>query len=266
MSRYAVISDIHGNLPALEEVLSRLSGLGVDEVICLGDVVGYGPAPDACVDLIVRHCSVAIRGNHDQAVVDLRLGSTFNGAAQQALLWTQSVLGPLHLSALNRFRDVAYVGDRVMCVHDNPVPGPTDYIHDRVIAAEAFAGVDRQICLVGHTHVPVVFEAPAAANAPDTPAFPALGFDVGVDPLEVTAYLPSDGVPISLDPEKRYICNPGSVGQPRDADPRASFAVLDLEKNTFTVHRQEYDIVAVQMETQRAGLPLILAERLAIGA
>ncbi|MEE9212343.1 MAG: hypothetical protein V3U29_06790, partial [Phycisphaeraceae bacterium] len=106
----------------------------------------------------------------------------------------------------------------------------------------------------GHTHVPMVFEAPAANGGGSLTS------------REVVAYMPRDGVSIPLDPQRRYICNPGSVGQPRDADPRASFAVLDLAHATFTVHREDYDIVAAQLATEKAGLPTILAQRLAIGA
>ena len=141
-----------------------------------------------------------------------------------------------------------------MCVHDSPVDAPTDYVHDPHIAALAFRGLLKPICLLGHTHVPMVFEAPG----PDA--------DHDVAPADVVAYLTPDGVSIPLDPPRRYIGHPGSVGQPRDADPRASFAVLDLENRTFTVLRQEYDIDAAQADTQEAGLPTVLADRLAIGA
>lgn len=254
MSRYAIISDIHGNIHALESVLESLGEMNVDEVICLGDIVGYGPAPHSCVDLVVRCCSISVRGNHDDAVIDLELASQFNGAARQAIQWTRQVLGPLHLSALTRLKQIEYIGDAVMCVHDSPAPGPSDYVHDKIIAAMAFSGVDRPICLLGHTHVPMVFESRATDDGEE------------LHPQDLIAYIPQDGEPIELDPSRRYICNPGSVGQPRDADPRASFAILDMNDWTFTVHRREYDIASAQMETQRAGLPNILAERLAIGA
>jgi predicted phosphodiesterase len=256
MSRLAIISDIHGNLFAFRAVLARMGGLGVDEVVCLGDVVGYGPHPGECLDLVVRYCSSAVRGNHDQAVVDLNFANTFNGAAREAIYWTRDVLGPLHLSALNKLPPIATIGEdgSITCVHDNPAPGPTDYVHDKNVAALAFRGVATHVCLIGHTHVPMVFEAPDD------------------DPLSeytscnLTAYLPVHEVEIKLEPGKRYICNPGSVGQPRDCDPRASFAILDTAARTFTVHRTPYDIAAAQAATMQAGLPTILADRLAIGA
>ena len=254
MSRYAIISDIHGNMHAMHAVLSRVARMNVDGVICLGDIVGYGPFPGECLDLAVRSCTLIIQGNHDLGAVDPAVAGEFNFAAREALDWTRQKLGPLHLNALCRLPHAAFVEDCVQCVHDNPAPGPSDYINGPEVAAVALAHAERPICLVGHTHVPMVYAAPESAFAGK----------VGL--CHVTAIVPGDGAALSLDPDMRYICNPGSVGQPRDADPRASFAMLDLAQRTFTVHREEYDIDAAQMATQRAGLPFVLAERLAIGA
>ncbi len=253
MSRYAIISDIHGNLHALQAVLMQIGRLELPEVICLGDIVGYGPFPDSCIDLVVKHCSVTVLGNHDRAVVDPRYADEFNGPAREVIDWTRRVLGPLHMNALCRLRETDCPNDAVTCVHGSPVSGPNDYVYDPHVAADAFSGFSTQICLLGHTHVPLVFEATC---------------DAGQEPeaRDVVGHLPQDGVPIRLEADRRYICNPGSVGQPRDADPRAAFAVLDLDEGTFTVHRQEYDIASAQLATQRAGLPTILAERLALGA
>ncbi len=253
MCRYAVISDIHGNLQALEAVLSRIEAMGMSELICLGDIVGYGPDPARCVDLVIKCCSTVVRGNHDDAVINPEREAEFNGPARAAIGWTRGVLGPLHLDALCRIREIEHVGESVMCIHDSPDDAPTDYVHDAGIAAGAFGGFALPICLLGHTHVPMIFEAPAER-------------DGALTALDVIAHLPPAGVPLALDPQRRYICNPGSVGQPRDADPRASFAVLDLDAATFTVHREEYDVDAAQVATLQAGLPTVLADRLAIGA
>jgi len=252
--RYAIISDIHGNLHALMAVLDSLAGHEVEELICLGDIVGYGPAPDRCLDIICNYSSITVRGNHDEAVIDPLKADLFNGAARQAIYWTRDFLGPLHIDALNRLKPVEHLNGDVMCVHDCPVPAPTDYVHDKQMAALAFRGVDRQICLLGHTHVPMVFQAPCT------------NIDADYTLPEVVAWLLRNGEEIELEPGKRFICNPGSIGQPRDCDPRASFAVLDLDRMTFAVHRVEYDIAAAQAATQEAGLPSILAQRLAIGA
>lgn len=252
MERVAIISDIHGNLHALQAVLSAIDSLDTDGMVCLGDVVGYGPFPEACLDLILAHCQVIVRGNHDEAAYDPREAATFNGAARSAIDWTRGRLDELQLGLLATLRHEVWVNSEVMCVHACPVPAPTDYVHDKVMASIAFEGVPLGVCLLGHTHVPLVFEAPLG---PDS-----------AEPQDIIAYVPADGRPLPLEPDRRYICNPGSVGQPRDADPRAAFAVLDLERRTFTLHRQEYDVDAAQAATQRAGLPTILAERLALGA
>ncbi|MHC4220345.1 MAG: metallophosphoesterase family protein [Planctomycetota bacterium] len=253
MSRYAIVSDIHGNLHALEAVLMRIDTMGISELICLGDIVGYGPFPARCVDLVVKCCSAIVRGNHEEAVINPEREMEFNGPARAAIAWTRGVLGPLHLDAICRIREIEHIHESVMCIHDSPADAPTDYVHDAGIAAGAFGGFDLPFCLLGHTHVPMVFETRADRDGELTA-------------LDVTAHAPKAGVPVPVTPGCRYICNPGSVGQPRDADPRASFAVLDLDEATFTVHRQEYDIDAAQVATLQAGLPTVLADRLAIGA
>jgi predicted phosphodiesterase len=256
MARYAIISDIHGNLHAFDAVLRHMGTLEVDEAVCLGDVVGYGPQPGECLDLVIRYCSYVVRGNHDEAAVDPYCAATFNGAAREAIYWTRSHLGALHLNSLNELPYRVRFGpdERIFCVHASPYDGPTDYVHDKRVAALAFRGVDRQICMVGHTHMPMVYEAPDGQ------------IDRELTAPEITAYIPSHELPIALHPDRRYILNPGSVGQPRDCDPRASYAVLDTDAWTFTVHRVDYDIAAAQAATQAAGLPTILADRLAVGA
>ena len=256
MSRYAVISDIHGNRFAFEAVLARLANLEIDEVICLGDIVGYGPHPGECIDLVVRYSTHSVQGNHDQAVVDPYCADAFNGAAREAIFWTREALGPLHLNALLQLRTTVRIDSDppIVCLHDCPVALPTNYVHDKQVAAMAFRGVDTAVCLIGHTHVPMVFEAPD------------LDPDTELTACDVIAYIPTHEVALELHPERRYICNPGSVGQPRDCDPRASFAVLDTSARTFTVLREDYDVAAAQAATQQAGLPTILADRLAIGA
>ena len=149
---------------------------------------------------------------------------------------------------LSSLASVEFATDEVMCVHDNPAPGPTEYVHDQQVATWAFRGVDCPICLIGHTHVPMLFEAPG--TNPET--------ELTVH--DIVAHLPQDEIAIPIDAGFRYICNPGSVGQPRDCDPRASFAVLDLDDRTFTVHRCEYDIAGAQAASEGAGLPVVLAD------
>jgi len=253
MSRYAIISDIHGNLHALQAVFARMHDLDIDEMICLGDVVGYGPNPGKCLDLVMRYASICVRGNHEDGVIDPNERAAFNGTARQAIEWTHGALGPLHINAISRLPVRTQLDGRILCTHESPDPDKVSYIHEAMSAALAMRALYDSICLIGHTHVPVVFEAPPTGGAE-------------VSASIVVAHEACDGVSIELDPANRYICNPGSVGQPRDADPRASFAVLDTDAQTFTVHRTEYDIEAAQQATREAGLPDVLGQRLALGA
>ena len=259
MDRFAVISDIHGNLHAVEAVLAEIDRLAITEVVCLGDIVGYGPFPHKCVDLVIKCCSMIVRGNHEEAVINPEREIEFNGPAREAIMWTRGILGPLHLDALCRLAETVHPHEDVMCIHDSPADGPMDYVHDTAAASEAFPAFSEPVCLIGHTHVPVVFDAPRVSDDDDDD-------DRQLMPDDIIAYRPDPGVPMQLCPQRRYICNPGSVGQPRDADPRASFAVLDMNDRTFTIHRTMYDINAAQMATLKAGLPSVLADRLAIGA
>jgi predicted phosphodiesterase len=254
VTRYAVISDIHANLHALHAAFARIDELEVDDVICLGDIVGYGPDPDRCLDLVTRRCGVSVMGNHDLAVLDPAYVAGFNVTAREALRWTRDILEPMHLDALNRMRELEYIGRTITCVHDNPLPCSMTYIYDQQAATLAFRALTTPIALVGHTHLPMVFET-RSTHVGDA-----------LTPGDVGAHVPRDGVPVALDPAARTICNPGSVGQPRDGDPRASLAVLDLDDWTFTVHRVRYDIAATQLASQKRGLPAVLAHRLAVGA
>ena len=252
--RIAIISDIHSNLHALEVVLDEIKAFGIDDILCLGDVVGYGPFPRECLDLVFEHCEGTVLGNHDEAAFVPEAAAFFNGNAKEAIEWTRDELHPRHIEMLQLLPNVSYIEDLAICIHASPVRGPSDYIHDQRMAAKAFRGVDRPACLVGHTHVPLVFEAP------DERVESRYGVtDIAMYPL-------GDGQGVRLKAGKRYICNPGSVGQPRDNDPRASFGILDLPNRLFSVHRVAYDIEAAQKATQAAGLPQVLADRLALGA
>lgn len=254
MSLVAVISDIHGNLHALKAVLAEIKSMGIKDIICLGDIVGYGPAPRECIDLVTKHCDHIVLGNHDEAAFNPAAAHNFNGIARTAIVWTNKELMERHHQTLQLLPEISYFNDDIMCVHDCPAPAPTDYIYDAYIAAIAFRGVDTRVCLVGHTHVPAVFEV-ASPNVEDK-----------LSPQQIYTYNPLNEEGVVLYEDHRYICNPGSVGQPRDNDPRASFGMLDLDEWMFSIHRVEYDVNAAQAATHKAGLPGILAERLAMGA
>lgn len=254
MSRVAIISDIHGNLHALLAVLAAIDETEVDQLICLGDVIGYGPHPRECLDLVNQRCGVIVRGNHDEGVLDRAPLADFNGLARAALVWTRSVLDRARIDAVYRWPTVAHLHGAAMCVHDSPQPGTGAYVHDERAAAQAFRGLESAVCLLGHTHVPACFETDVLA--PEEP----------VNMRQVRARALRDGDVVELDPGCRYILNPGAVGQPRDADPRAAFGILDLGRGTFSLHRRPYDIAGAQIAMQRAGLPVLLAQRLSVGA
>jgi predicted phosphodiesterase len=254
MKRLAIISDIHGNLTALEAVLRRIDTMNVDGIVCLGDIVGYGGDPGACLDLVRSRCRLTVRGNHDEAALDTSQCFDFNSAARAAIFWTRSALTMAQKAWLKSLPTRAHVGLGVVAHHDSPLPREVSYLHDAAAAARAYAGAESPITLIGHTHVPAAFET--GSLCPED----------RLKPEDVAATALRDGDTVMLDPGCRYILNPGSVGQPRDADCRAAFAVLDLVQCAFTVHREMYDIAAAQLATRRAGLPMVLAERLALGA
>ncbi len=226
----AVISDVHANLEALRVVLDHADAQGVDRIICLGDILGYGPDPVACVDIISRRCEWSLMGNHDFGVV--YEPTNFNLAAEQAAYWSREQFeteadheaAERHWDFLSRLR-VRVSFDGFLCVHGTPRRPineylfPEDALNSPVKMQQLFELVDKH-CLVGHTHVPGVFT--------DEPDF----------------YPPDDldGVYRLREGEKAII-NPGSVGQPRDLDPRASYAIIDGDCVRF--FRLEYDIEAV---------------------
>lgn len=255
MARIAIISDIHGNLPALDAVMEDMERAGVHEIICLGDIIGYGSQPQECVARLAGRCMVSIRGNHEDALFDESIADNFNPIARTALEWTRKRLSPEHMSALAHMRLVFDRSPYLICVHDTPVPpSTTGYVGDPLTAGLAFRGVDSRVCLVGHTHVPMAFHTES---------------DRCEDRLEagdVEATILHEDEAYRLRPAGRHILNPGSVGQPRDGDPRASYAMLDLKEGTFELRRVTYDIAEAQRRTRKAGLPELLAYRLALGA
>jgi diadenosine tetraphosphatase ApaH/serine/threonine PP2A family protein phosphatase len=238
-----LISDVHANLEALEAVLADSPAF--DRVWFLGDAVGYGPDPNGCVDrLRALEPQVWLAGNHDWAALGRLDTSTFNPEARFAADWTDRALRDDVRAFLE---DVEPRQDRpddgATLVHGSPRHPIWEYIVDAGIAAENFEAFETPLCLYGHTHVPIVFEE-------------------GVDGAARVAYTLSK--PLKLE-GLRALVNPGSVGQPRDGDPRASYALLDLDARCITFRRVAYDIKAVQKKILAAGLPHRLAARLDYG-
>ena len=254
MARIGVISDIHGNATALMAVLNALGREEIDELYCLGDIVGYGPAPSRCLQLALSYSDVLVRGNHDEAIFDEWAHRKFNPIAWAAIEWTRNQLNDRDVDALVRMKAIEVTEHGITCAHDTPQQGATAYVLDPSTASEAIAAMSTPIGLIGHTHIPRVFIVPEDVLADDF-----------CPPEMIRTVIPEAGVPVQLPPKHRCLCNPGAVGQPRDSDPRASWGLLDTEARTFTVHRTEYDIKETVIRTKEAGLPPILGDRLLQG-
>jgi|SRR5581483_508509 len=241
--RVAVVSDIHANLRALETVLAQVERERVDEVWCLGDTVGYGPRPNECCAEIGRRAQLSLAGNHDLVVLGTIGLDEFSGDAAAAARWTQTVLSPPARAFLEPL-DPAAVRPGVELFHGSPRDPVWDYVLSEQVAWWSLRATEAPLVLVGHSHV-------------------ALGLrDLGDD--GVAGGLAPAGTELDLS-SGRWLLNPGSVGQPRDGDPRAAWLLLDLAAGRASFRRVEYDVATTQGEMRAAGLPPGLASRLAHG-
>ena len=246
--RYLVLTDIHGNIDALEAVLAAAGA--VEAHLLLGDVVGYGAGPNEVIECIRGLAPAAmIRGNHDKVIAGLEVPESFNPAALQSAAWTAETLTAEHRDWLASLpQGPAIVDDVVEICHGMP-NDEDEYLFTPRDAARALDAARRPVCLFGHTHVPACYIL--SLDEPDL----LMVEDTGQGrPLE-----------LSLDERRRFVVNPGAVGQPRDGDPRAAYAVYDSEARTLTLSRIEYDVERAQRRIRDAGLPDILARRLAVG-
>jgi predicted phosphodiesterase len=242
--RCLVISDIHANLAALEAVLNDAGSFQM--IWCLGDLVGYGPDPNKCVARIQEFEHVAVAGNHDWAALGRLNLSDFNFEARMANAWTQDELTPATRQYLERLPSRAG-RDGFTFAHGSPREPIWEYILDVGQAAVNFGHFETAVCFVGHTHIPVAF----ALDKEDDRYY---------------ALIPPYPEPLSLDaPDTRTIINPGSVGQPRDGDPRASYVILDTEAGTWELHRVDYSVEITQERMRARNLPPRLIRRLEVG-
>jgi predicted phosphodiesterase len=243
--QYLILSDIHANLDALDAVLAAAAADGWDRVLVLGDLVGYGADPNAVIDRVRSLDPAAIiRGNHDKAACGLDDGEGFNDVARFAAAWTERHLTPDNRDYVRGLPPgPAAIDARLEICHGAPFD-EDHYIFDAADAQHAFSAAGRPVCLFGHTHLPVVFAARGTQIAADVPE--------------------EDHQTLELGPDARYLINPGSVGQPRDGDPRAAFGFYSTG-GTFVFRRVDYDVPAAQRRISGAGLPQSLANRLAIG-
>ena len=244
--RAAVLSDIHSNRQALEAVLAAVEEAGVDEVWCLGDMVGYGADPDACTALVREHSDVCLVGNHDLAVLGaLDIGSFSEGAAA-AVEWTREHVSEETLAILAGL-DPAGSREGIGLFHASPRDPIWEYVLAGDQAEAGFAAMEQRVGLIGHSHIALFF----VSDPDESPAY-AQGAQA------------TDGFEIDL-PAGRWLLNPGSVGQPRDGDPRAAWLELDTEGWTACWHRVAYDIEGAAKAIREAGLPAALADRLEAG-
>jgi diadenosine tetraphosphatase ApaH/serine/threonine PP2A family protein phosphatase len=238
--RYAIISDIHSNLEALQAVIEDIESQAVDQVLCLGDVVGYGADPNECVRLVRDLAAEIVAGNHDHAAVGMTDISYFNPHAKRAVSWTAKALTLEHARFFCKLPYTLTVDD-LFLVHATPSDPPAwNYLLTAGMAEAEFAEFEEPICLIGHSHQPLIFST-----------------DGGT--------LPWRGEKLSCSADQKYIVNVGSVGQPRDGDPRACYALVDASEKTLALRRVSYDVRAAQRKILQAGLPPVLAVRLANG-
>jgi predicted phosphodiesterase len=238
--RLAVLSDIHANLAALDAVCDELGSF--DELWVLGDTVGYGPQPNEVIRRLQELGARAVTGNHDGAAIGTVDASWFNPDAQAAIQWTTSILDENARAYLAALPEVRRDGE-LTAVHGSPREPIWEYITDASIAAANLGAFETRHCLYGHTHLPVIYRA---------------------DGIHITVVPATPSSPITLD-ARRALINPGSVGQPRDGNPDASYLILDVEAGRAEFHRVRYDISLTQRLMREVGLPRWLIERLAIG-
>ena len=240
--RYGIVADVHSNLAAFEAVLGDMGT--VDALWCLGDLVGYGPEPNECVELLRRHEHMCVMGNHDAVAIGELDVSAFNSAAALAAEWTAGQLTERSFQFLSALPYELTEGPFTI-VHGSPRQPVWEYITNESRAAPNFAHFSTPACLVGHTHVPALFQQQDGSDR-------VFGRPPGPGDVERMG-------------EARFIANPGSVGQPRDGDPRAAYAVYDSDAGTLEWRRVAYPIGVTQRKMREVGLPDQLIERIAFG-
>jgi diadenosine tetraphosphatase ApaH/serine/threonine PP2A family protein phosphatase len=239
--RYGLISDIHSNLEALNAVLDALKNEAIDEYVCLGDIVGYAASPNECIQVVRELSNGSVLGNHDSAALGLTSIDEFNPLAKKAIAWTSKELSSKNKKYLESLKvDLELKGG--LAVHSSPSdPQMWRYVFTTEDARAEFQHFTQRICFIGHSHQPLTF-----VNSKERAI---------VDPRPV----------LEVEKGNRYIVNIGSVGQPRDFDPRASYAVYDATRNTVQIKRVEYDTASARRRIIEAGLPRYLGDRLLAG-
>jgi predicted phosphodiesterase len=241
--KVAVVSDIHANRHAFEATLEAVAASDASELWCLGDLVGYGAEPDACVELAREHAAVCLAGNHDLAVTGEIPLDEFSRGAEIAAQWTREVIDPGNLAFLATLSPLADE-EAAGLYHASPRDPVWEYVLSALLAELCMNEQHHRICLIGHSHVALSFDRREGELATGEPRRAGTRLDI------------ADG---------EWLINPGSVGQPRDGDPRAAWLMLDLDTMDVTFHRAEYDIAGAAAAIRAARLPDSLAERLEYG-
>lgn len=238
--RYAIIADIHANLEGLQAVLGDIKKQGNPSVVCLGDVVGYGANPKECLDIIRGMNIPVVKGNHDEYIGSTEDPEGFNDAAAEAVTWSRNQLTDDDRRWLRELKYKRFVANFTIVHATLDVPERWGYIFEKLQAAASFTYQTTQACFFGHTHVPLAFIK-----------------DTGVRGGTYTS--------LKMEAGKKYFVNVGSVGQPRDGDPRAGYVLFDVVQQTIELRRLEYDVATAQRKIREAGLPERLAKRLEEG-
>jgi predicted phosphodiesterase len=241
--KVAVISDIHGNRQAFEATLEAVAASDAAELWCLGDLVGYGADPDACVELAREHAAVCLAGNHDLAVTGEIPLDEFSRGASLAVQWTQDVIAPDNLAFLASLSPTGEEG-RVGLYHASPRDPVWEYVLSTLLAELCLDQQRHRLCLIGHSHVALSFGRREGELTTGEPRRAGAQLDLGAG---------------------EWLLNPGSVGQPRDGDPRAAWMLLDLDEPSASFERTDYDVAGAAAAIRAARLPDSLAERLEYG-
>ena len=242
--RYAIIADIHSNLAAFQAVVDDIqSQERIEKIWCLGDIVGYGPDPHECIELLRSTDHICVAGNHDRAVVGKLDITSFNPHAAEAVHWTEGKLSIGDITYLKNLPDSIQEDDFTI-VHGSPREPIMEYILSMSVARQNFDCFKTRYCLIGHTHVPQAYSLDKEDNCTATRFLPTVKLITG---------------------ETRLIVNPGAVGQPRDRNPEASYAVYDNRTKIIQLRRVSYDIRQTQDKIMKSGLPPRLATRLEMG-
>jgi diadenosine tetraphosphatase ApaH/serine/threonine PP2A family protein phosphatase len=244
--RYLILSDIHSNWEALDAVMRDAAG-AYDEILCCGDLIGYGADPNLVVEWVREHCAAVVRGNHDKACTGLDDLEWFNPVAREAALWTKRVLTPENAAYARALAKGPLILNEFQLVHGSAFD-EDEYVLAPGEAELAFTYMETRIEFFGHTHVQG-------------------GFIWNRSRVEILPRVApkSPDLEMEIDPGCAYMINPGSVGQPRDGDPRAAFVIYNTDSAAISYRRVEYDLAGAQKKIREAGLPQILADRLAAG-